>query len=101
MTDSRRTLVWWIAGMVIVLVVFGNQGFRQLAGKILEKRRLERTLTNLRNDRVRLEQELNWIQHDPAYTEFLIRKNLGYVKKGEVEYRFLKKGKAAGATKNL
>ena len=92
MAQRRKKLIWWIAGGFIVLVVFGNQGFRQLIGTVREKHRLENSLTTLRSDHERLSREVNWIQKDPSYSEYLIRKNLGYVKKGEVEYRFLKKG---------
>lgn len=46
-------------------------------------------LLRLRVDHVLLAQEWDRIQKDPSYTEYLIRKNLGYVKKGEVEYRIL------------
>jgi cell division protein FtsB len=96
--DQRR-IVWWIVGGLAVLLVFGNRGFRGLADNIREKRRLERSLVRLREDHVRLTQELGWIQKDPAYSEYLVRKNLGYVKKGEVEYRFLKKGNQGSAGK--
>ena len=41
-------------------------------------------------EREALQRELTAIQQDPSYTEYLIRKNLGYVKKGEVEYRIMK-----------
>jgi cell division protein FtsB len=87
----RRRIVGWIGGGLVVLLVFGNQGFRQLVRAVGEKRRLEKALAALRSDHERLSRELEWIQHDPSYTEYLIRKNLGYVKKGEIEYRLIKK----------
>jgi cell division protein FtsB len=92
--DSRKKkLYWWIGGCAIALVVFGNQGFRKLISIWAEQRRLEKTLVTLRSDNERLARELHWIQSDPAYNEYLIRKNLGYVKKGEVEYRIIKSDK--------
>jgi cell division protein FtsB len=54
-----------------------------------ESSRLSKTLTQLRADHVALSADWDRIQKDPTYTEYLIRKNLGYVKKGEVEYRIL------------
>ncbi len=54
-----------------------------------ENARLERLLVRLRADHAVLSEEWTRVQKDPAYTEYLIRKNLGYVKKGEVEYRIL------------
>jgi cell division protein FtsB len=92
---APRRIVWWIGGAVVAFLVFGNQGFRQLTQTFREKRRLEKTLTALRSEQERLTRELNWIQRDPSYTEYLIRKNLGYVKQGEVEYRLIKREKQA------
>jgi len=50
---------------------------------------LETLLGKLRTDHTSLSQEWDRIQKDPSYTEYLVRRNLGYVKKGEVEYRIL------------
>ena len=90
-------IFWWIVGGLVALLVFGNQGFRQLVVTLRETWRLEKVLAGLRSEHERLARELTWIQKDPSYTEYLIRKNLGYVKKGEVEYRLLKKGKQGGS----
>ena len=93
MSRLIRRYLWWFVGALIILVVFGNQGFRQLASRYQEKHRLDKALESLRSENERLTRELNWLKQDPSYTEYLIRKNLGYVKKGEVEYRFIEKGK--------
>lgn len=71
------------------LYLFANQGFRSLVYGTLEKRRLEGVITRLRADHATLSGEWTRIQKDPSYTEYLVRKHLGYVKKGEVEYRIL------------
>jgi cell division protein FtsB len=86
-------LTGWIVGALVILLVFGNQGFRKLVETFRESRRLEKTLVALRAEHERLARELTWIQKDPSYIEFLIRKNLGFVKKGEIEYRLLRKEK--------
>ena len=85
MDRPPRPIFWWIAGGLGILLLFGTQGFRQLYSAWREKVRLDKALAGLRSDHERLTRESHWIQ-DPAYTEYLIRKNLGYVKKGEVEY---------------
>ena len=54
-----------------------------------ENGRLERLLAHLRSDHAVLSEEWTRVQTDPSYTEYLIRKNLGFVKKGEVEYRVI------------
>ena len=88
MTEQQR-IVLWVGVGAMALCLFGNEGFRRLVAQSREKRRLEKILSNLRAEHESLSRELTLIQQDPSYTEYLIRKNLGYVKKGEVEYRFL------------
>jgi cell division protein FtsB len=90
MEEPRRLIVWVSVG-VMALLLFGNDGFRNLAGEGLERRHLEKKLLKLRADNERLTRELSMIQQDPSYTEYLIRKSLGYAKKDEVEYRLIKK----------
>ena len=72
------------------MFLFANAGFRDLIIRAREKRRLERNLVTLRAEHQTLSREWTEIQTDPTYTEYLIRKNLGYVKKGEVEYQVIK-----------
>jgi cell division protein FtsB len=79
--------------VVAALFLFANGGFRDLIARTREKSRVERSLAHLRTDHVALSKEWSQIQQDPSYTEYLIRKNLGYVKKGEVEYQIMKKDK--------
>ena len=67
---------------------FGNAGFRSLVGRYRERRRLLQSVARLRADNQSLAQEWQRLQQDPSYMEYVIRKNLGYVKKGEVEYRW-------------
>jgi cell division protein FtsB len=69
--------------------LFANAGFRDLVLRTREKWRTENRLAHLRADHAALGKEWTQIRQDPPYTEYLIRKNLGYVKKGEVEYRIL------------
>jgi cell division protein FtsB len=69
--------------------LFANDGFRNLVIRTKEHRRLEAALAHLRADHTTLSDEWTRIEKDPSYTEYLIRRNLGYVKKGEVEYRIL------------
>ena len=90
MEDKQQTILW-VSIVVMALILFANGGFRSLVTGLSEKRRMEKMLVQLRAEHEALTLELNALQQDPAYTEYLIRKNLGYVKKGEVEYRILKK----------
>jgi cell division protein FtsB len=80
----------WIIGAAVTVVafsLFGNDGFRRLVTFYGEKSRLQATIRRLRAEHFRLSQEVSLIRNDPAYSEYLVRKHLKYVKKGEVEYR--------------
>lgn len=79
----------WGAVALLAVYLFGNAGFRDMVTRSQDKIRLNKQLTRLRSEHDRLAKEWSLIQADPTYTEYLIRKNLGYVKKGEVEYRLL------------
>ena len=71
------------------VILFANDGFRNFTMRSRENARVDKMLARLRADHIQLSQEWERIQKDPSYTDFLIRKDLGYVKKGEVEYRIL------------
>ena len=83
-----------IVGICLALMafcLFGTGGFRHLIGSWIDRHRTSHLLKQLRAEHEALSRELNRLQQDPSYTDYLIRKNLGYIKKGEVEYRFVKK----------
>ncbi len=86
---NQQKLILWGSILAGVLFLFANEGFRNLVVRTRETARLEKLLIRLRADHSNLSSEWTRIQKDPAYTEYLIRKHLGYVKKGEVEYRIL------------
>jgi cell division protein FtsB len=98
MSQPQRQIFGWIVGGLVAVLLFGNQGFRQLLSNWREKKRLDKALVSLESEHERLTRELTWIQQDPSYTEYLIRKNLGYVKKAEIEYRFIKPPKGSART---
>jgi len=91
MDGTRQYAIAGLSLLAMGYLLFGNGGFRQLVSESLEKRRLTKSLAQLRQEHDRLSHELTLLQQTPAYTEYLIRKQLGYVKKGEVEYRIVKK----------
>ncbi len=75
--------------MVAALFLFANTGFRDLVVLTRDKIRFEKNLIKLRAENESLTHQWTRIQTDPTYTDYLIRKTLGYVKKGEVEYQLL------------
>jgi cell division protein FtsB len=90
---QNRRILLGVSVALGAFYLFANLGFRDLVSHTREKRRMERVLVKLRADHETLTREWDRIQRDPSYTEYLIRKNLGYVKKGEIEYQILKKEK--------
>ena len=89
MTPAHKLALWWGGGALLLLLLFGNQGFRNLCRQMSEKKRISANLAALRAEHERLTHELGLIQQDPSHTEYLVRKTLGYVKKGEIEYHFV------------
>ena len=72
----------------ILAVFFGNEGFRSLVGNCLELHRLRREISQLSGQQTELSERLQLISTGGSSLERLARVQLGYVKKGEIEYRF-------------
>ncbi|MBI5630096.1 MAG: septum formation initiator family protein [Elusimicrobia bacterium] len=72
----------------VAAVFFGNQGFRSLAGNWLELRRLRRELSALEAEQSQLEGRLKAMRAGDLSLERMARRELGFIKKDEIEYRF-------------
>jgi len=72
----------------ILAVFFGNGGFRSLIGNCLELHRLHKEISQLSGRQTELSERLQLISLGGSSLERLARVQLGYVKKGEIEYRF-------------
>jgi|AGTN01.3.fsa_nt_gi Septum formation initiator len=79
-----------IGGIVLVLFLFGNSGFRKMIQRYWEINRLEASLEQLKKENALLKREAYYLEHDPSYIERIARRELGLVSQGEVEYRFKK-----------
>jgi cell division protein FtsB len=77
----RRLL--FTAGLVALF--FGNQGFRSLVHNYLELRSIKRDIAALERDEKNYAERLRL---GDSSIERLARRELGYVRKGEIEYRF-------------
>lgn len=76
-------------GVALLLAVFfGNQGFRSLVRNWIELRHLRREIATLTAEQGRLSERLKLLRAGDAALERTARKELGFVKKGEIEYRF-------------
>lgn len=82
-----------LAGAALLLVFFGNGGFRSLTRNWLELRRLDAEIAALEREEKELAGRLKALRAGDGPVERLARRELGYIKKGEIEYRFQPPGK--------
>ena len=81
-------LLWSTVTLLVLMLLFGNQGFRNLIAQYEERAKIQKSLSALHQQNGRLSRELALIHQDASYNEYLVRKQLKYVKKDEVEYHF-------------
>ena len=77
-----------LAGTGLLIVFFGNGGFRSLTRNWLELRRLDAEIVSLEREEKELDSHLKALRAGDGPVERLARRELGYIKKGEIEYRF-------------
>ncbi len=77
-----------LAGAALLAVFFGNAGFRSLVSNWRELRRLHAQIDQLRGDEKDLDAKLAALRTGNGAVERAARRDLGYIKKGEIEYRF-------------
>lgn len=77
-----------LMGAGLLAVFFGNGGFRSLTRNWLELRRLNKEIVALQRDEKELDARLKALRAGDGPVERLARRELGYIKKGEIEYRF-------------
>jgi cell division protein FtsB len=72
----------------LLAVFFGNQGFRSLVRNYLELRSLKQDIAALEKQEQDSAERLKLLKAGDGSVERLARRELGYVRKGEIEYRF-------------
>jgi len=77
-----------LIGTALFAVFFGNAGFRSLIGNWRELRRLRADISRLEVEERELDGRLKSLRAGDGGAERAARKDLGYIKKGEIEYRF-------------
>lgn len=91
-SDRRRALAL-LVGAAACVALLGNRGFRTLVSRAVEMRRLNRELAGLRKEEAELRERIRRVRTSDHALETAARRELGYVKPGEVEYRFPVPGK--------
>lgn len=86
---------WAMAAVVAVVaaVLLGNRGFRRVVVHALQLRRLGTEMSTLKKEEAELKAAVSAAKLDDLALEKAARKELGYLKPGEVEYRFPPPGK--------
>jgi cell division protein FtsB len=82
-----------LVGAGLLAVFFGNAGFRSLVANWRELHRLNNEISDLERDQRDLDERLKGLRAGDAGVERSARRDLGYIKKGEIEYRFPPPGK--------
>lgn len=74
--------------IAVILLLTLNSGFRNLVIRTIEyfKQKKELEAIKIRNENLR--KEIYLLENDEWYIDYTIRKELGYLKPDEVEYRF-------------
>lgn len=101
MRERARAAGGWLSenwrrlalGAGVLAVFFGNAGFRSLLSNWMELRRLRGELARLEREEKDLDAQLRSLRSGEGPVERLARRELGYIKKGEIEYRFTPPGK--------
>lgn len=77
-----------LAIAALLYVFFGNAGFRSMVANWMELRRLKGEISTLARDEKDLDEKLKALRAGDGGVERAARRDLGYIKKGEIEYRF-------------
>lgn len=87
---KRRVLVTilLLVGVMIFFTFFGDKGLLQVYRLRREMREIERVNMELRQENDKLRAEIGNLRTNKKYIEELARRELGWVKKGEVVYQF-------------
>lgn len=88
MEPKKRRWLRLAGGAVLAAVFVGNGGARGLMTSWLELRSLKKEIASLEEEEKRLERRLAAMKGSETALERLARQELGFVRKGEIEYRF-------------
>ena len=84
---SRKTVYYLIAAAVALFFAVSPRTHTLIKRKFVQMK-LSREIKELRFENDKLKREIYRLENDDSYIEYLIRRDLGYLKDGELEYRF-------------
>lgn len=80
---------FWLAGVVVLLLVIFLPGYSKLQELRDKNRDLEVKMRKLKIENSLLQQEIKSIENDPVYQEKIARDKMGVVRKGEIPLRLI------------
>lgn len=87
---SRRK-IFIIAGALLLVWLFANEGFRTMVRRYWELHKLGNELETLKKENANLRKEIYLLETDQSYIEYIARRELGVISQGEVEFTFKQK----------
>ncbi|PIP83972.1 MAG: hypothetical protein CO113_16535 [Elusimicrobia bacterium CG_4_9_14_3_um_filter_62_55] len=84
----RAAAVYGGLALAAVLLLVGNRGFRTIISGHFQLRRLNAEMTRLEREEAELQARIDAVQHDDWALERVVRKQLGFRRDREIEYRF-------------
>jgi cell division protein FtsB len=85
---QRRAAALAVLAAVLASVLLGNKGFRRLVINTFRLKGLATELAELKAEEAGLQRKIDAAATDDRALERAARRELGYLKPGEVEYRF-------------
>ena len=86
---ERPVLKWLLIALAALGFYFSSEGSRDYWKRRRTLKRLEQKLTDLKISNDKLSKEITRLKTDPKALEQIARDNLGLLKPGEIEYRFV------------
>lgn len=85
--SSKKSIIKKIIIGGILIFLLTNTGFRNLIKRKIEQNKLQKNISQIKNNKLKLEKEIELLQENTYYIEYVIRRELGYLKPEEFEYR--------------
>ncbi|MFO8239400.1 MAG: septum formation initiator family protein [Dissulfuribacterales bacterium] len=93
--EFSRSRIYLIAGIIFGLVflwdMVGPFGLWKLHRMKQEHKRIYLSVLDINKENAALEEQIKRLENDPEYQEYIVRRELGWVRDNEILYSFLNK----------
>ena len=86
---GRPGIKWIVVGLACLGLFLSSEGSRSYWKRKRYLKHLEQKLADLKTSNEKLSQEVSRLKSDPRAIEQIARNDLGLIKPGEIEYRFV------------